>query len=275
MRTVIIIAGKEMRDGLRNRWVVATTALMAALALTLAFLGASPTGTVKAGGLAVTIVSLSSLTIFLVPLIALLLSYDAIVGEVDRGTMALLLAYPVARWQVVLGKFAGHLAILGFAIVVGYGAAALALQWAGADENAPWAAFGVMVASSILLGGVFLAIGYLVSTFVRDRGAAGGVAVGVWLFFVLLYDMGLLGLLVADQGRTVTADVLNALLLLNPADAYRLLNLAASTDVSRFAGVAGLGASTSLGPGALVSALIAWTAAPLVAATALFARKQL
>ena len=93
-----------MRDGMRNRWVVATTALMAALALTLAFLGAAPTGTVKAGGLAVTIVSLSSLTIFLVPLIALLLSYDAIVGEVDRGTMALLLAYPVARWQVVLGK---------------------------------------------------------------------------------------------------------------------------------------------------------------------------
>jgi Cu-processing system permease protein len=166
MRQAIIIAGKEMRDSMRNRWVVATTALMAALALTLAFLGAAPTGTVKASGLAVTIVSLSSLTIFLVPLIALLLSHDAIVGEVDRGTMALLLAYPVARWQVVFGKFAGHLAILGFAIVVGYGAAALALQWAGNDENAPWTAFGVMVASSILLGGVFLAIGYFISTLV-------------------------------------------------------------------------------------------------------------
>ena len=127
MRPAIIIAAKEMRDGMRNRWVLATTALMAALALTLAFLGAAPTGTVKASGLAVTIVSLSSLTIFLVPLIALLLSYDAIVGEVDRGTMALLLAYPVARWQVVLGKFAGHLAILGFAIVVGYGVAAAGL----------------------------------------------------------------------------------------------------------------------------------------------------
>ena len=42
------------------------------------------------------------------PLIALLLSYDAIVGEVERGTMMLLLTYPVARWQVVLGKFLGH-----------------------------------------------------------------------------------------------------------------------------------------------------------------------
>ena len=106
-------------------------ALLAALALTLAFLGAAPTGAVKVSALAVTIVSLSSLTIFLIPLIALLLSYDAIVGEIDRGTMALLLAYPVARWQVVLGKFLGHLAILVFATVVGYGVAGLALQWAG------------------------------------------------------------------------------------------------------------------------------------------------
>jgi len=275
VRQVIIIAGKELRDGMRNRWVLATTALLAALALTLAFLGAAPTGTVKVSGLAVTIVSLSSLTIFLVPLIALLLSYDAIVGEVDRGTMALLLTYPVTRWQVVLGKFAGHVGILGFATVIGYGVAGLALQWAGKEDLGAWVAFVVMVASSVLLGGVFLAIGYFVSALVRVRGTAGGIAVGVWLFFVLLYDMALLGVLVADQGRTVTADALNLLLLLNPADAYRLLNLTASLEVSGFAGVAGLGARTGLGPGALLGALAAWVFVPLAAATALFARRQL
>ena len=275
MRQVIIIAGKELRDGMRNRWVLATTALLAALALTLAFLGAAPTGTVKVSALAITIVSLSSLTIFLVPLIALLLSYDAIVGEVDRGTMALLLAYPVARWQVILGKFAGHLGILAFATVAGYGIAGLALQWAGNGDRDAWFAFVFMVATSALLGGVFIAIGYLVSTLVRDRGTAGGIAVGIWLFFVLLYDMVLLGVLVADQGRTVTADVLNLLLLMNPADAYRLLNLTATPDVSGFAGVAGLGAGTGLGPGALLGALAAWMVIPLLAATALFARRQI
>lgn len=274
MRQTLIIAGKEWRDGMRNRWVLATTALLAALALTLAFLGAAPTGSVKVGALAVTIVSLSSLTIFLVPLIALLLSYDAIVGEVERGTMALLLAYPVARWQVVLGKFAGHLGILGFATAVGYGVAGLALQATGADDPSAWLAFLAMIGSSMLLGAVFIAIGYLVSALVGDRGAAGGVAIGVWLFFVLLYDMALLGALVADHGQTVTADMLNALLLLNPADAYRLLNLTASPDVSGFAGVAGLGARTGLGPGLLVGALVAWVVAPLAAATALFARRQ-
>ena len=127
MRQTLIIAGKEVRDGMRNRWILATTLLLAAFALTLAFLGATPTGAVNVSPLAITIVSLSSLSIFLLPLIALLLSYDAIVGEVDRGTMALLLAYPVTRWQVVIGKFLGHLAILAFATVVGFGAAGAAL----------------------------------------------------------------------------------------------------------------------------------------------------
>ena len=98
-----LIAMQEIRVGLRNRWVLATTLLLAALALSLVLLGSAPTGTVKADPLAVVIVSLSSLTIFLVPLIALLLSFDAIVGEHERGTLMLLLAYPVARWQVVVG----------------------------------------------------------------------------------------------------------------------------------------------------------------------------
>src|SRR3546814_1249870 len=75
------LAMQEIRAGLRNRWVVATTLLLAALSLSLALLGSAPTGVVKADPLAVVVVSLASLTIFLVPLIALLLSFDAVVGE--------------------------------------------------------------------------------------------------------------------------------------------------------------------------------------------------
>lgn len=274
MRPIAIIAVKEMRDGLRNRWVIATTLLLAALALTLAFMGAAPTGTVKVSPLGVTIVSLSSLSIFLVPLIALLLSYDAIVGEAERGTLALLLVYPVRRWQVVLGKFAGHLAILTLATVVGYGVAGLALQVLGAGDASALPAFGLMVASSALLGGVFVAIGYCISALVKDRGAAGGVAIGVWLLFVLLFDMALLGALVADQGKTITSGAVNALLLLNPTDVYRILNLTASQQVSGYAGVAGLGARAGLSPGLLIGVLLLWIAAPLIGAVAAFARRS-
>src|SRR5690606_2520823 len=125
---------------LRNRWIVATTLLLAALALSLTLLGSAPTGTVGADPLAVVVVSLSSLTIFLLPLIALLLSFDAIVGEQERGTLILLLAYPVARWEVVVGKFLGQAAILGAATIVGYGAAGAALALRGAAADAAWPA---------------------------------------------------------------------------------------------------------------------------------------
>jgi Cu-processing system permease protein len=275
MREVLLIAAKEFRDGLRNRWVVATTLLMAALALTLALLGSAPSGTVGVSPLSVVIVSLSSLTIFLVPLIALLISYDAIAGEIDRGTMALLLTYPVARWQVVGGKFAGHAAILAIATVVGYGAAGSALALgAGEVEPGAWAAFAAMVASSVLLGAAFVALGYLASALVRDPRTAGGIAIGFWLFFVLIYDMALLGLLVADQGRTVTAGLLNVLLLANPADAYRLLNLTGA-NVSAFAGMAGIAEQVALPAPALAAALGGWTVVPLFLATLLFTRREL
>jgi Cu-processing system permease protein len=273
MRQTLIIAGKEVRDGMRNRWILATTLLLAAFALTLAFLGASPTGTVNVSPLAITIVSLSSLSIFLLPLIALLLSYDAIVGEVDRGTMALLLAYPVTRWQVVIGKFLGHLAILAFATLVGFGAAGVALWLGGDNDPASWRAFVVLMLSSVALGGAFLAVGYVVSIAVRDRGTAGAIAIGVWLLFVLIYDMALLGVLVADQGRIVSARMLDILLLLNPADAYRLLNLTGTEGVSTFAGLAGLAGQTGLSLPSLIGALLAWIIVPLGGAVALFARR--
>jgi Cu-processing system permease protein len=220
--------------------------------------------------------SLASLTIFIVPLIALLISHDAIVGEIDRGTMTLLLSYPVRRSQVLLGKFLGHIAILAFATCVGYGLAAVALLATGkAIGGGSWTAFVAMTASSVLLGAVFVAIGYMVSALVRDRGTAGGIAIGIWLVFVILYDMALLGLLVADQGRFVGGGMLDALLLFNPTDAYRLLNLAGSDDIAAASGMAGVVQNAALSPAVLLAALAAWVAAPMVLAAAAFSRREM
>lgn len=277
MNPILLIAAKEFRDGIRNRWVVAITILLAAFALTLSFLGSAPTGAVKTSPLAVTVVSLSSLTIFLIPLIALLLSYDSIVGEIDRGTMALLLSYPVARHQVIIGKYLGHLGILAVATVLGYGVAGVLSQWAtsGDFQLATWMPFFALIGSSVLLGACFLAMGYLISTCVRDRATAAGIAIGIWLFFVLIYDMALLGALVADQGRYLTSDMVGWLLLLNPADIYRLINLTGFTETANFSGMAGLTDQARTSISMLTAALLAWTAVPFLAATAIFHRKQI
>jgi Cu-processing system permease protein len=193
----------------------------------------------------------------------------------ERGTMLLLLSYPIGRWQVILGKFMGHLAILSFATLVGYGAAAAALAATGvAIDAASWWAFLSMILFSVMLGAVFVAIGYLVSALVAERGTAGGIAIGVWLFFVLIYDMALLGMLVVDQGRTISGGTLNVLLLLNPTDAYRLLNLG-SGNAGSLSGLGGIAENVALGRSMLVSALAVWTLLPLAAATMVFSRREL
>jgi len=276
MNSVLVIGVREILVGLRNRWVLAATLALGALALSLTFLGSAPTGRVGAGALDVVIVSLTSLTIFLTPLIALLISHDAIVGEIEGGSMPLLLTYPLRRRHVILGKLAGHVLILLFATVVGYGAAAAALALTGAEMlTESLTAFAAMVASSVLLGAVFLAIGYLISALAGDRGTAAGVAIGVWLLMVVIYDAALLGLLVIDQGRTITAGVLDALLLLNPTDVYRLLNLAGPTNASQFAGMAGLASSSHWSPAALLAALALWIVIPLALAMWAFARREI
>ena len=276
MNAIAIVAAKEIRQAVRNRWVFAATLLLAGLALSLTFLGSAPTGSVGVGPLDVVIVSLSSLTIFLIPLIALLISHDAIVGDMERGTMLLLLSYPVARWQVLLGKFLGHLAVLAFATCLGYGLAAAALLASGSSiESDSLVAFAAMIGSSILLGAVFVAIGYLVSALVRDRGTAAGVCIGLWLLLVLIYDMALLGLLALDQGRNISGTELDAMLLFNPADIYRLLNLTGFAHVSTFAGMAGLAQSALLSIRTLLAALMLWTVVPLAFATLAFSRREL
>lgn len=272
---VLLLAWQEIRVGLRNRWVLATTLLLAALALSLVLLGSAPTGSVKADPLEVVIVSLASLTIFLLPLIALLLSFDAIVGEQERGTLLLLLAYPVARWQVLVGKALGQMAIIAVATLIGYGAAAAALWVVAEAPLQAWSAFGAMVLTSVLLGAAFVALGCLASTLVRERATAAGIAVAAWLLFVLLYDTALLGILVADAGRHLGARALEIALMLNPADAYRLYNLAATEGTAVYSGMAGPGATTGLPGPLLLAVLCAWVLVPLGLAVAVLRRKAI
>jgi Cu-processing system permease protein len=270
---LLIFAGKEFSDGLRNKWVAGATITLAALAFALTLLGSTPTGVLGVKPLAVTVVSLSSLTIFLIPLIALLLGYEAIVGEAERGCLLLILTYPVSRLEIILGKFLGHAAILSFATVVGYGAAGAAAAWASGGDAESWRAFIWLLVSTIMLGLAFLALAYLISVLVKERSTAAGIAVGFWLFFVVVYDLALMGGLVGSQGR-IGASVFASLLLFNPADVYRLFNLTDFENGRTFSGMAGLSATVRFSPLVLLVVLTAWSAVPLGIATGVFKRRQ-
>jgi Cu-processing system permease protein len=274
MKPILVMALAEIQEGIRNRWVIASILLLLVLAASLTLLGSTPVGITKASLLSVTMVSLTSLSIYLIPLIALMLAFDSIVGESERGTLLLLLTYPIRRWQIIIGKFLGHLSILAIAIFLGYGLVALYFVIDDVGTTQEWLSYLSMMGSSLLLGAVFIALGYLVSVIVQQRATATGISLALWLFIVVFYDLILLGALLADKSHVIQSKLLAVLILFNPADVYRLFNLTGS-DISALAsGMSGITQSDLLSPLTLIMTLIIWLLIPLMLSIYIFQKRE-
>ena len=118
----------------------------------------------------------------------------AIAREIERGTVLMLLAAPIARWRFLAAK-AGALAV-GIVLLA---LAALLGTWAGitvtGTDGVDMTIFVRVQIATVLLGFAIGGIGLLVSSFNSDGGQAMGIttAVIVVMYFVdflsLLWDL--------------------------------------------------------------------------------------
>ena len=262
-RQILTLAAKEFRDRLRNRWVLAVALLFTVFSLVIAYFGGAQQGQLGLRSIEFTIASLVSLVIYLIPLIALLLGFDAVVGERERGSLDLLLALPITRLELLLGKYLGLAAALTLSTLAGFGLVALLLfkqfNWAGLYHY-----LGFML-SSVLLGLAFLSLALLVSVIARERTRASGLAIALWFFFVLVFDLLLLGGLVATGGA-YGGDAFAYLLLLNPADVFRILNVFSLEDVRTLYGLASIVPPALAKPWLMGLVMLAWIVVPLALA---------
>jgi ABC-2 type transport system permease protein len=128
---------------------------------------------------------------FLIPIVAIGLGFDAINSEYNRRTLSRILAQPIYRDALLLGKFLAGLLTLGvmllclWLIVIGYGLFQLGVP-PGTEE---------ILRSLVFLGvalaycGVWLALAIFLSIVFRSAATAALVALGVWLFFTLIWPM--------------------------------------------------------------------------------------
>lgn len=267
LRPILTIAAKEFWDRIRNRWVLAVALVFTAFALVIAYFGAAQQGAVGFRSIEVTIASLVSLVIYLIPLIALVLGFDAIVGERERGSLDLLLSLPITRLELLLGKYLGLSAALAFSTIVGFGLVGLLLA-TRLDTAALFHYVGFM-ASSVLLGMAFLSLAVMVSVFAGDRTRASGLAIALWFFFVLVFDLLLLGALVVSGGQ-YGGEIFPWLLLLNPADVFRVLNVFSLDEVKTLYGLASVFPEQLSDPWKLGLVMGLWIAAPLAVAASKF-----
>lgn len=151
------------------------------------------------------------LTLFL-PLMAIGLGFDAINGEHNRRTLSRILAQPIYRDALLAGKFIAGLATLGICLiglwllVVGVGMWNLGVP-PGGEEIVRSLIFLVL---ALAYAGVWLALAMLLSIVFRSPATAALIALGIWLFFTLIWPMLAQGLAEA---------------IAPPDDRYQLLGL--------------------------------------------------
>jgi len=260
LKQIVTVAQKEFWERIRNRWVLAVSIIFAAFALIIAYFGTAQQGAVGFSSIDMTIASLVSLAIYLIPLIALILGYDAIVGEREHGSLDLLLSLPITRLELLLGKFVGLSAALSFPVIAGFGVAGIFLSYSiSIPQLLDYFAF---LLSSIVMGLTFLSMSILVSTISRSKVIASGAAIALWFVYVLVYDLLLMGLLVA-AGSRIGSNVFPLLLLLNPADIYRVANILSMENVKVLYGLATAFPATLASPWVLYGMMLFWIIAPL------------
>jgi len=281
MQTNVIysIAKKEIMDNIRNKWIILVSAMFALLTLVVSYFGSLASRGWQ--DLGVTISGMASLVTFLVPIIALMLAYATIIGEIERGSMNSLLSLSATRFEIIIGKFLGLAGVLCFTIIIGFGAAGLMI--AANVSNVNYADYGIFIGATMLLGLVFLSVALFFSTLFNKRSTAMGGAIFLWFLFNIILPIVFIGLLATSIDITefalgnpiVVPDWYHALNLFNPTSVYSSLLTTAIGPVSSMNASSMIPAPSWYSSGLLIGVLLAWVIVFFALAVWRFQRKDI
>ena len=147
----------------------------------------------------------------LVPLLAIALAFDSINGEFNQRTLSKVLAQPIYRDALLMGKFLAGLGTLALALaaiwllIIGMGLLQLGVPPTG-EETVRMLWFLLV---TIFYGGIWLALAMLFSIIFRQPATAALAAIAVWLFFTVFW--GIIASLLARTLQPVPPGDLQAL----------------------------------------------------------------
>lgn len=265
------LAQRELREALRNRWLWLFAAGFAVLALALSRASLSSAGYTGLGGFGRTAASLVNALLLFVPLLGLIVGAGTIAADRERGTLMYLMAQPVTRGEIFLGKALGASIALAAALALGFGLAALGLAGAGGGDPE---AFLSLAGFTFLLAVALLGVGFVISAAVRRAATASGVALLAWLGLVFLSDLGLIG---ATLTMRPAPPALLAMLLANPLQTFKVAAIFSLRSTLDALGPVGQYAMHRFGdglPALFLVILLAWIALAFGLAFLLFRRLE-
>lgn len=128
---------------------------------------------------------------FLVPLTAIALAFDTVNGEFNQRTMSRVLAQPIYRDALLLGKFLAGLFTLALVLttiwllIIGLGLLGLGVPPGGEEV----ARSLLLLLLTIFYGGIWLALGMVFSIVFRQPATAALASIAVWLFFTVFWEI--------------------------------------------------------------------------------------
>src|SRR5581483_4695777 len=206
------IGRQELMINVRNRWTLVFAAVFGVLVLSISYFGMITGGSLGFQGFARTSASL----LYMVPLVALVMGTLSFTSETSAGE--LLFAQPVTRGEILIGKFLGVFASIFTATVIGFGLAGVIIAAKAGPEGS--LRYPTLVAYSLLLALIFLSLSALISAICRRKTKALGVALFAWFFFVLFYDLLVIGGTFLFKERTANSLIFGSLFG-NPVDMVR------------------------------------------------------
>jgi len=271
-KRIRIVAAEEYRRALETRWLLAFTAIFALLVLGLSYFGLAQAREVGFQGFSRLTLSLMNLVLFLVPLTGLIVGVGSVAGGGEA--LPLLLAQPVSRGEVLVGKYLGLCVALSVAQALGFGGGGIVVAFQAGSEQI--AGFAALTALSLLLGCLSLAAALCIASLAADRLRALSLAILLWLSMVVLYDVAILGATALLRGLPLQAVLIPALLV-NPVDLVRVLITIAVGSGALFGPTSAVLVRFFGGGGGVIlalGALIVETLVPLVVALHIFRRRD-
>jgi Cu-processing system permease protein len=224
-RETALVAARELREAMRSRWFALAAGCFLALSLGLTMLGLAGAQRSGLAGFDRTTASLLNLALLFVPLMTLSLGGLGLAGELEDGSLAMLLAQPVTRAEAYAGKYLGLLAAVAAAILVGFGITGVLVGVTVGSGNVR--AFVELVGLTLLLSAATLSLGTVLSVLLRSRAKVVGAAFSAWLLLVYVSDLGTIGLTIA---RNLQPAQVFVLALLNPVQQARVLGTLTLSD---------------------------------------------
>jgi Cu-processing system permease protein len=264
------IAGRDARAGLRNRWFMVYAVVFLLMIVAFSWVALAGSDLTGQAGFGRTSAGLLNLLLLLVPLIGLTIGAQAIVADRQDRSLDYLLAQPVSALEIYVGKYLGAALALTLLVLFGFGWAGVVMAMRGAAGRS--SDFLLLSVLTLLLSLGMLSVGFLISSVSPQTSAALGIAVSLWLLFVIIGDLGIMGSSMVMNFQPTT---LLSLTLINPLDVYKLVSvglLHSSTDIL---GPAGLYATDRFGERLtplLLALEVVWVLAPLALGYLLFRR---